>query len=171
MVNRSVPLDPLPPSLPSSPALLATLLFTLSQAFLAFSARTQRLGEVPCCWLPYSQTRNVTYHFALLHPPVKPFVIPQKSGVTQDTEHFLRSLWLLTIHYSIPCASPAQTEAEHRHHFSALDKDINIPTKTVWTQEKESETRVKISKVADKCPVCWRLGHSVYAWTVACGRH
>jgi len=98
--SLSLPSYPLPYRKP------ALRLFTLSQAFLAFSGRTGILGGTPRCWLPYSHTRNVTYHFSLLHPPVKPFVIPQNSRVTQDRDYFLASLQILSLCCPLCVLSP-----------------------------------------------------------------
>lgn len=62
-------LTDLSPKTPS-PTLTTPCLFTLSRTLFSIFRPGPGLGSAPCCWLPYSQTRNVTYHFAFLHPPV-----------------------------------------------------------------------------------------------------
>lgn len=61
-------LTDLSPKIPS-PTLTTPCLFTLSQRLFSIFRPGPGLGGPPYCWLPYSQTRNVTYHFAFLHPP------------------------------------------------------------------------------------------------------
>lgn len=62
-------LTDLSPKTPS-PTRTTPCLFTLSRSLFSIFRPGPGLGSAPRCWLPYSQTRNVTYHFAFLHPPV-----------------------------------------------------------------------------------------------------